>query len=329
MGEDLLSGLVMRVGGQSAGDVGLIDSDNQTFRLLLASRRTGLIPLPSQDDKSWKLTAELEAVLSVAVQELTNPLQKLRQAWQPVAGDGAWEQIAPSLVVGWLLGHVGALQFLQIIGLTAAAVDLGAAELEQSVALSCFSVNEADGVAHLLGGPYDSGWLVRQILNQTAVLSTFGSADAEGELLMYTEEPLRLLNAYREEDRKAFYPSTYRLALPVLSPASLQAVIEPLALISRQLAAAWSELVGLAQASWPANEQTPGRWLRFYSRCVGEMTSLWLEQQLLPPVVPFQPHPRARWFGRRRQPQAKQQPPCGLCFWRDVEELWQLGQTLA
>lgn len=327
MGDEFLSGLVMR--GQVAGNVELDDSGNRTFRLLLASERTGSIPLVSEDDASWTLAAELQAAISVAAQELANPLQNLRRAWQPVAGDSEWEQVAPSLVVGWLLGHVGALQFLRAAGLTDAAINLGATELEQSVSLSFFRVSETDGVAHLLGGPYNTGWYVRQILNQPAALSTLGSADVKGELLMYTEGPLRLLNAYREENRRAFYPSTYRLTLPILSAASLQAMAEPLALVSRQLGTSWSRLISVASESLPASEITPGRWLRFYCRCVGEMTSLWLEQQLLPPVVPFQLDQRAGWFGRRRQTQTEQQPPCGLCFWRDVEGMWQVGQTLA
>lgn len=327
MSDELLGGLVMQ--GHGAESLELDASGNRIFRLLLASERAGSIPSVSEDDVSWEPSAELRAAISVVAQKLIDPLQNLRQAWQPAAGDSEWEQVAPSLVVGWLLGHVGALQFLGATGLTAAATDLDAAALEQSVALSFFRVNAANGVAHLLGGPYDTGWLVRQIIGQSAVLSTFGSADAEGKMLMYTREPLRALNAYVEEDRKAFYPSTYRLSLPVLSAASLQAMAEPLALVSRQLDTGWSRLVSIACESLPADAMTPGQWLRFYSRCVGEMTSLWLEQQLLPPVVPFQPNQRSGWFGRRQQKQAEQQPPCGLCFWRDVEAMWQLGQNLA
>lgn len=327
MGDEFLSGLVMR--GQVTNSLELDDSGSKTFRLLLSSGRTGSIPSVCEDDASWKLSAELQAAISAAAQELINPLQNLRQAWQPIAGDSEWEQVAPSLVVGWLLGHVGALQFMQATGLTAACVDLGAADLEQSVTLSFFRVSAANGVAHLLGGPYDTGWLVRQILNQPAVLSTLGSADAEGELLMQTQGPLRLLNAYTEEERRAFYPSTYRLALPVLSAASLQAIVEPLALVSLRLGAVWARLVSTAHESYPASDMTPGQWLRLYGQCVGEMTNLWLEQQLLPPVVPFQPDQRGRWFGRRRQTPTEQQPPCGLCFWRDVGAMWELGKSLA
>lgn len=326
MSNEFLSGLVMR--GQVADNLELDDSGNRTFRLLLASGRTGPVALAEENTPTRQPTAELLAAIATAAQELMNPLQNLRQAWQPAAGDGAWEQIAPSLVVGWLLGHVGALQFLHAAGLPAAAVDLNTEQLKQSVALSFFRVSESNGVAHLLGGPYDSGWLVRQVLNQSAVLSTLGSADAEGELLMYTEGPLRLLNAYVEENRRAFYPSTYRLALPVLSIDSLQVMAEPLQLVSRQLGSSWSSLVRCALQPSPADDMTPGQWLRFYSYCVGAMTSLWLEQQLLPPVVPFQPNERPGWF-RRRQWQAEQQPPCGLCFWRDVDAIWQLGQTIA
>lgn len=326
MSNELLSGLVMR--GQIADNLELDDSGNRTFRLLLASGRTGPVTLAEDNTSAWRPTAELQAAVAAVAHELIAPLQQLQQAWQPAAGDGAWERIAPSLIVGWLLGHVGALQFLHTVELAAAAVDLDTEELKQSVALSFFRVSASNGVAHLLGGPYDSGWLVRQILNQSAVLSTLGSADAEGELLMYTEGPLRLLNAYVEENRRAFYPSTYRLTLPVLSIDSLQAMAEPLQSVSRQLGSSWSGLVDRVPQPYPANDMTPGQWVRFYSFCVGAMTSLWLKQQLLPPVVPFQPDERTGWF-RRRQRQTEQQPPCGLCFWRDVDAMWQLGQTIA
>lgn len=324
MGDAFLSGLV--TGGQVSGNLELDSSGKQFFRLLLASGRAGTIPTVSEEGGDWKLTAQLETALAATAQQLTNPLQQLRQAWRPATGDSPWDQVAPSLVGGWLLGHVGALQFLQAVGLTASAVDLGAAELERSVALSFLRVSESNGVAHLLGGPYASGWLVRQVLNQPTVLSTLGSADAEGELIMYTTEPLRLLHAFVEEDRKAFYPSTYRLTLPVLSAASLQTMAEPLALVSRKMGDGWSQLVDLARQCNVAAAMTPGQWLRFYSYCVGGMTTSWLEQQLLPPVVPFQPHERGGWF-RRRRTQTEQQPPCGLCFWRDVDAMWELGQA--
>lgn len=326
MSNEFLSGLIMR--GQIADNLELDDSGNRTFHLLLASGRTGPVALAKENTPVWRPTAELQAAVATVAQELITTLQNLRQAWQPASGDGEWEQIAPSLIVGWLLGHVGALQFLHTARLPAAAVDLNTEELKQSAALSFFRVNESNGVAHLLGGPYDSGWLVRQILNQSAVLSTLGSADAEGELLMYAEAPLRLLNAYVEENRRAFYPSTYRLTLPVLSSASLQAMAEPLQLVSRQVGSSWSSLVSCARQPYPADDMAPGQWLRFYSYCVGAMTSLWLDQQLLPPVIPFQPNERPGWF-RRRQSQAEQQPPCGLCFWRDVDDMWQLGQAWA
>lgn len=297
-----------------------------TFRLILASDRRTPIPPADNTGPSLKLTAELRAALTVEAEQLAPLFLDLRRAWQPAAGDSEWDRIAPSFVVGWLLGHVGASQFLRILGLEAAAVDLEPKEQERTIALSFLRLSPENGIAHLLGGPYADGWQVRQILSQRAVRATLASADAEGAFLIAGggEEPLRQLNAYTVENRSAFLPGTYRLALPVLSPASLQVVAEPLALACQQLQKSWSRLLAIAQESLP--EMSPGQWLRFYSCCLAEMTSLWLAQQLLPPVVPFQPERRSRLFARRRKAQLGPQPPCGLCFWRDVDALWELGQ---
>lgn len=300
-----------------------------TFRLMLASGRRVPALLPDNIGHTLSLNADLQAVLAVEAEQLAGSLSDLRQAWRPVAGDSEWEKIAPSLVVGWLLGHVGALQFLRQLGLEAAVVDLGLAELDRMVVLNFLRVSPENGVAHLIGGPYADGWHVRQILNQPAVQSTLASADAEGVLLMAggSEHPLRQLNAYRVEDSKAFYPGTYRLALPVLSAASVNAVAEHVELVCQQLHASWSRLLAVARRSLPTETTTSGQWLHFYGICLAEMVDVWLKQQLLPPVVPFQPEHRSRLFGRRRQ--LEQLPPCGLCFWRDVDALWELGHQLA
>lgn len=300
-----------------------------TFRLMLANGRRVPAILPDNTKPSFTLNSELQAAIAAEAEQLVGSLADLHRAWLPVAGDGKWEQVAPSLVVGWLLGHVGALQFLRLLGLDAAAVDLGAAELERMVAHSFLRLSPENGVAHLLGGPYADGLQVRQILNRSAVQSTLASADAEGVLLIAggSEEPLRQLNAYTEEDRKAFYPSTYRLALPVFSAASLSAAGEQVALVCQQLQASWSRLLAVARRTLP--EITSEQWLHFYGYCLAGMVEVWLRQQLLPPVVPFQPERRSRLFGRRQQAQLEQQPPCGLCFWRDVDALWELGERLA
>lgn len=327
MSDELLSALMAR--DRSVTIPGLKNIGDTTFRLVLTSERAVSIPQPDNTGDNWTLIKELRAAIITEAERLANPLLDLRRAWHPATGDSEWERVAPSLVVGWLLGHVGSLQFMRLLELTAAAIDLNPAEQEQMVALSFVRASPENGVAHLLGGPYADGVQVRYLLNLPGVRASLGSVDAEGELLLYAQGPLRLLNAYREEDRRAFYPSTYRLALPVLSSASLQAMREPLALVSSRLGAGWSRLVSLAQESLPASELTPGRWLRFYSHCVGEMTRLWLEQQLLPPVVSFQADQRAGWFRRQRQTQTEQQPPCGLCFWRDVGAMWELGKSLA
>lgn len=299
------------------------------FRLMLASgRRVPVLP-PDHIGPSLTLNAELQAVLVLEAEQLAGPLSALRQAWRPATGDSEWERVAPSLVVGWLLGHVGALQFLHQLGLEAAVVDLGLAELERMVVLSFLRVSPENGVAHLIGGPYADGWHVRQILHQPAVQSTLASADAEGVLLMAggSEHPLRQLNAYRVEDSKAFYPGTYRLALPVLSAASVSAAAEHLMLVCQRLQASWSRLLVVARRSLPAETATSGQWLHFYGNCLAEMVDVWLKQELLPPVVPFQPERRSGLFGRRGQ--MEQLPPCGLCFWRDVDTLWELGQQFA
>ncbi len=321
MSDEILAGLVMR--DLAAGGVELDASGQRMFRLLLSSKRVGAIPFPDSNGALLAITDEVQAAIGATAEKLVGPLQELRQVWQPVAGDGVWEQVAPSLVVGWLLSHVGALQLLKALGLSAAAVDLVSEDLESGVVLSFFRVSEANGVAHLLGGPYESGWLVRQVLKLPLVLATLGSADADGELISYTTEPLRLLNAFVEENRRAFYPSTYRLTLPILSPASLQRVDEHLATISRLMAAEWPKLINL----FDNTDTTPGQWLRLFSYCVGKMTNIWLQEQLLPPVVPLEPDQRVGLF-RRRKPRSGK-PPCGLCFWRDVDALWELGMELA
>lgn len=300
-----------------------------TFRLMLANGRRVPAILPEKTGPSLTLSNELQAAIVAEAEQLAGSLADLRRAWRPVAGDGKWEQVAPSFVVGWLLGHVGALQFLRQLGLEAAVVDLGTAELERMVVASFLRLSPENGVAHLLGGPYADGLQVRQILNRPAVQSTLASADAEGVLLIAggSEEPLRQLNAYRVEDSKAFYPGTYRLALPVLSIGSLSASAEQVTQFCQQLQASWSRLLAVARRSLP--EMTSEQWLRFHSNCLAEMVNVWLKQQLMPPVVPFQPERRSRLFGRRRQAQLEQLPPCGLCFWRDVDALWRLGERLA
>lgn len=298
------------------------------FRLMVANGRRVPIVQPDDTELGLSLKTGLQCLLVAEAEQLSVPLHALRRAWQPVAGDADWGQVAPSLVVGWLLGHVGALQLLAILDLEAAAVDLSMAELEQMVVLSFLRVSPESGVAHLLGGPYATGWQVRQMLEMKAVQATLASADAEGELLIAggSEEPLRQLHAYVEEERKAFYPGKFRLALPVLSAGSLRLVGEELSGVSSQLHASWSRLVDGARGLLADQEMTLGQWLRFYSYCVGEMTNVWLQEQLLPLVVPFEPNQRVGLF-RRRNPQS-QQPPCGLCFWRDVDRLWELGKEL-
>ncbi|NLW17292.1 MAG: hypothetical protein GX033_06585 [Firmicutes bacterium] len=306
----------------------VIDYDaDRTFRLQVASRRPGTATQPSPITATWSWSAELCKAIALEAEQLAGSLFKLRQVWQPVKGDADWEQAAPSLLVGWLLWHVGSLHFLQLLELDAAAVDLSAAQQEQTVLLSFLRLNPDNGVVHLQGGPYESGWMVRQVISQRAVRATLASADAEGELLLYTQEPLRQLHAYVEEKDKPFYPSTYRLALPVLSAASLRVVGEELSAVSRQLRSCLWRLVYRARESFVDQEMRPGQWLYFYSLWVGKMTNFWLEAQLLPPVVPFEPNQRRGWV-RRRQAQPQQQPPCGLCFWRDVDGLWELGQEL-
>ncbi|HBK85942.1 MAG TPA: hypothetical protein DDZ53_07935, partial [Firmicutes bacterium] len=103
---------------------------------------------------------------------------------------------------------------------------------------------------------------------------------------------------------------------------------EQLTPVCQQLQTSWSRLVNVVYKSRPVEEMTSGQWLRFYSSCLTAMVDLWVKQQLLPPVAPFQPERRSRLFGRRKQAQLAQ-PPCGLCFWRDVDALWELGQQLA
>jgi hypothetical protein len=301
-----------------------------TFRLMLASDRRTPAVLPDNTGPNLTLRTELQVVLAAEAEQLGGSLADLRRAWQPAAGDSDWERVAPSLVVGWILGHVGALQFLRLIGLAAAAVDLTAAELERMVVLSFLRVSPENGVAHLLGGPYADGWQVRQIVSKQVVRATLASADAEGVLLIAggSEEPLRQLNAYTVEGGNAFYPGTYRLTLPVLSAASLSAAGEQLTPVCQQLQTSWSRLVNVVHKSWPVEETTSGQWLRFYSSCLTAMVDLWVKQQLLPPVAPFQLERRFQLFGRRQQAQLAQSP-CGLCFWRDVDALWELGQQLA
>lgn len=299
---------------------------DKVFRLLLARESTSPIPPVDGAGLVGLWPESLRASLALEAERIGAALLELRRTWQPAADNEAWEGVAPSLVMGWLLGHVGASQFLQAIDLTAAATDLEGSELEEAVALSFLRVSANDGVAHLLGGPYVGGLSVRKTLDQGAVLSTLGSADAEGELLMYTTAPLRLLNAYREENRRAFYPGTFRLALPVLSASTLQAMDTPLGRVSREMGAAWSQLLAAAEPLL-AEGGEPGQWLRFFSFCGGQLSRLWLERGLLPAVVPFEPQRRAGWFWRKEQ--QEQQAPCGLCFWRDVEEMWRLGQNLA
>lgn len=301
-----------------------------SFRLALAEDRAQLLPDHIVQAPGLPLSVELQAMQVTAAKQLSNPLRELRQAWQIDNPEGQWDLVAPSLVVGWLLAHVGGLQFLRLINLKSAVLDLVPADLEQATALSFFRVSPANGVAHLIGHPYADGWQARQLLAQKQVISSLASVDADNEFIMLggAEEALRLLGAYSVEGRTAFNPGTFRIILPVLAPAMLATVNAELASFSEQMAAVWSKLVDAIRAEAGTQAMTPAQWLHYFSNCLSVMANTWLEQELLPPVTAWQAKGSGGWFARLRAPKSKQ-VPCGLCFWRDLDSLWELGHDLA
>ncbi len=165
---------------------------------------------------------DLAEVAAPHLPELRHAVSQLQRDWQSRADAPAWEQVAHSLLVNYLLWSVGGQMLLKLCGATAATALVNRPGESDAIWQGFVRYNQQYGASYLLGARYENSAAVRDLLNRDAVVKTMATLSEDRRLTVSESSARRYLNSLcalaggRAED------GSERTAWPVLSARDLR-----------------------------------------------------------------------------------------------------------
>ena len=174
-------------------------------------------------------------VVSPHLARLQDDVHKLQQDWGAKPGTPAWDQVAHSLLVNYLLWGVGGQMLLKLHGVTGATVIVDKPGDSEAIWQGFVRYNQQYGVSCLLGRQYENSVAVRDLLNRQDVVTAMATLTDDRRVTVSeasARRPLSNLSALggdRAED------GTEKATWPVLAAKDLRSVKDSLLAVSRAL----------------------------------------------------------------------------------------------
>lgn len=214
----------------------------------------------------------------------------LHKAWPHVdERQPAWEHVAHSLVMVFLLGVCGGKLLLKASKSSTAALMVKDPAKLPGTWHSFIRLRPDLAVSNTVGSAYPSSELLCHLLRQQELVDTLVSVDAKGQLIVYGDKTLRLLrrlSAYRQTSPGPWLPNDYWLSWPIITPEMLQPIKRPLELACRALNLVVKDLLQLIDGlDLGEGMGRADLGLMGLIDLAGISLQVWLKAGLLPPIA--------------------------------------------
>ncbi|NLY53630.1 MAG: hypothetical protein GX060_03260 [Firmicutes bacterium] len=237
------------------------------------------------------LDKQVQASVSPYLQRFYPLIDDLRRAWQSApAPRPSWEDIAHNLLVGYLLGGIGAHLLLDIMETKVMACLLEERGSLLGPWLSFLSADHEVAVTTLVGSDYPHAWEMRDLLNNRYMRQTLASLDEDNSIVIYgdpTLDLMRRLSGYARTGKGKLAVDGYSLAWPILRLEQLKAIEKTLELLTAALSLLLQTVLPPCQDYLAARtpKANPDTALVTYNLLAHHLTQSWQEADLLPPII--------------------------------------------
>jgi hypothetical protein len=205
---------------------GLLQAEGAALRLAIPVYEQ--LPL-----EQWQQSIAKVVVPHLA--KLQSAVSKLQQDWGTQPGAPAWEKVAHSLLVNYLLWGVGGQMLLKLHGVTAATVIVNKLGDSEAIWQGFVRYNQQYGASCLLGSQYEHSVTVRELLNKQDVVTAMATLTDDRRLTVSEASARRPLSRLSALGGDRADDGTERTTWPVLAAKDLRSAKDSLLAVSKAL----------------------------------------------------------------------------------------------
>jgi len=210
--------------------------------------------------------------------KMQDAIRKLQQDWGLKPGVPAWEKVAHSLLVNYLLWGVGGQMLLKLHGVTTATVIVDKPGDSEAIWQGFVRYNQQYGASCLLGSQYENSVTVRDLLNKPDVATAMATLTDDRRLTVSEASARRPLSRLSALGGDRADDGTEKTTWPVLVAHDLRSVKDSLLAVSKAL-------LPLQQVVAEVADKQADSVLGAYGLLVRIIADDWTEAGLLPSLV--------------------------------------------